>query len=125
MYHSYLDAVNISKFRISLSQLRMPSHRLCIETGRWHRLNQTPVSKRICHVCSTLEDHYHFVLVCSLYITLRKKIIPSYYWRRPSMFKIIDLLNSNNVCLLQKLGSLIFKKSYAFTIRSDILYIRH
>ena len=34
MCQPYLDAVNISKFRISLSQLRMSSHRLCIETGR-------------------------------------------------------------------------------------------
>ena len=34
MYHPYLDAVNISKFRISLSLLGMSSHRLCIETGR-------------------------------------------------------------------------------------------
>ena len=72
MYHPYLDAVNISKLRISLSQLRMSSHRLCIETGRWHRSNQTPVSERICHVhaCSTLEDEYHFVLMCSLYLNL-------------------------------------------------------
>jgi len=38
------------------------------------------------------------------------------------MFKFIDLLNSNNVCLLQKLGSII---NYAFKIRSDTLYIRH
>ena len=57
----------------SLSQLRMSSHRLCIETGRWHRPNQTPISERICHVCSTLEDEYHFVLECSLYINFRKK----------------------------------------------------
>jgi len=52
---------------------------MCIETGRWHRPNQTPVSERICHVCSTLEDEYHFDLICSLYniyINLRKK---SYY----------------------------------------------
>jgi len=33
MYQPYLDAVNISKFRISVSQLGM-SHRVCTETGR-------------------------------------------------------------------------------------------
>ena len=38
------------------------------------------------------------------------------------MFKFIDLLSSNNVCLLQKLGSFI---EYAFKVRSDTLYIRH
>jgi len=95
--------------------------KLCIETGRWHRPNQTPLSERIWHVCSILEDEYHFVLVCSLYINLRKQFIPSYCWKRPSMFKLIDLLNSNNVCLMQKLGSFI---NYAFKIRSDTLYLR-
>jgi len=38
------------------------------------------------------------------------------------MFKLIDLLSSNNVCLLQKLGCYI---NYAVKIRSDTLYIRH
>jgi len=89
MYHPYFDDVNISKFRISLSQLRMLSHRLCIETGRWHRPNQTPISERICHACSTLEDEYHFVMECSLYINLWKKIIPSYYWKRPVCLSLL------------------------------------
>ena len=66
MYQPYLDAVNISKFRISLSELRMSSHRLYIETGRWHRPIQTSISERICHVCTTF-DEYFFVLECSLY----------------------------------------------------------
>jgi len=55
-----------------------------------------------------------------VYINLRGKIVPSYYWNRPSMF-FIDLLNSNNVCLLHKLRSFII---YYFKIRSDTLYIR-
>jgi len=54
MYQPYLDAVSICKFRFSLSQLRMSSHRLCIETGRWHRANQTPISERICYACTPL-----------------------------------------------------------------------
>jgi len=72
-YQPYLDAVNIS-----LSQLRMSSHRLCIETGKWHRPIQTSISEKICHVCITLEDEYHFVLECSLYLNLRTKFILSY-----------------------------------------------
>jgi len=39
-----------------------------------------------------------------------------------SMFKFIDFLSSNNVCLLQKLGCFI---NYALKIRSDTLYIGH
>ena len=60
---------NIGTFKRSLSQLRMSSHRLCIETGRWHRPNQTPISESICYVF--LEDEYYFVLECSWYLNLR------------------------------------------------------
>jgi len=37
------------------------------------------------------------------------------------MFKFIDLINFNNVCFFQKLGSFI---SFTFKISSDTLYIR-
>jgi len=42
--------------------ITLSSHSLCIETGRWHRPTQTPISKRIGHVCTTLEDEYQFVI---------------------------------------------------------------
>jgi len=38
----------------------MSSHKLCIETWKWNMPNQTPTSERKCHVCTTLEDEYHF-----------------------------------------------------------------
>jgi len=63
-----------------------------------------------------------FCLECSLYINHRQIFILPYYWKRAGMFKFIDLLNSSNVCLLQKLGSFI---NHVFKIRSDALYIRH
>jgi len=78
MYQPYLDDVDMSKFRFSLPLLRMSSHRLCIETGRWHKPKKILISEKICHVCTTLEDEYHFVLECSLYFNLRNKSIPSY-----------------------------------------------
>ena len=37
-YKSYLDTVTTNKFRFALSRLRLSSHRLEIETGRWARL---------------------------------------------------------------------------------------
>ena len=77
-FKSYLDHLTISKIRISLSQLRVASHRLCIETGRWHKPQQIPLIDRKCSVCNVLEDEYHFVLECCLYEGLRKKFLPVY-----------------------------------------------
>ena len=37
-YKLYLDVITIEKFRIFLSRLRSPFHRLHIESGRWHTL---------------------------------------------------------------------------------------
>jgi len=34
----YLTCITLEQFRISLSRLRMPSHRLKVETGRWQNL---------------------------------------------------------------------------------------
>ena len=36
-FKTYLDIITVKKFRISLNRLRVSSHRLEIETGRWHK----------------------------------------------------------------------------------------
>ena len=90
------------------SQLRMSSNRLCFETGGWHMPYQTPISEGICNVCSTLEDEYHFVLECSLYLSVWKTKYHQFTG------KDLVCLNSNNACLLQKTScSLIMLLKYA------------
>ena len=44
----YLDFVTIKKFRYAFTRLRVASHRLEIEAGRWHKPNRTPVEERKC-----------------------------------------------------------------------------
>ncbi|MCG8034648.1 MAG: endonuclease/exonuclease/phosphatase family protein, partial [Candidatus Thiodiazotropha taylori] len=114
----YLDNINIGKFSNALSRLRMASHRLEIESGRWVKPNSIPVIDRKCSNCSVLEDEYHFVLECPLYTDLRKKYIARHYWVRPSMFKFLELLNSSAESI-RKLSIYIF---YAFSQRSNLLY---
>ena len=41
-YQNYLDVINIEKFRTSLSKLRVSSHRLEVESGRWMRPHAIP-----------------------------------------------------------------------------------
>ena len=43
-----------------------------------------------------VEDEFHFILKCPFFETLRKKLIKPYYFRNPSMFKLIQLLTTSN-----------------------------
>jgi hypothetical protein len=63
-FQPYLNIVNVSKFRIALTQLRVSSHRLEIETGRWAKPNKIIRENRKCSLCSVLEDEYHFMFEC-------------------------------------------------------------
>ena len=70
--HPYLEKVNIRKFCQAFSRLRMSSHRLEIEPGRWTRPNSTPLDDRKCNLCNVLEDEFHFVLECNMFVEFRK-----------------------------------------------------
>ena len=96
----------------------MSSHRLEVEAGRWARPNRIPIDKRKCLTCGKLEDEYHFVIECFLYLDLRKRYIPPYFWKRPNMYKFVDLINSTNVNCMRKLSACIY---HAFKYRTDAL----
>ena len=78
-YELYLNSLP-NKLRVAISRLRLSSHQLRIETGRYS-LNRVDREKRICTLCnkSDIEDEYHFVLVCPVYSILRQKYIRPYY----------------------------------------------
>ena len=94
----------------------LSSHNLFIETGRHKNITR---DKRFCKICTTeIEDEYHFLLVCPIYSTLRTKFLKKYYWYRPSMYKLIQLLSVNNVKELCSLGKFIYK---ALALRNDLI----
>jgi hypothetical protein len=113
--NKYLTSVNLSNYRQAFTRLRLSSHRLFVETGRW---NNTPLNDRKCQLCNILEDEYHFIIECKLYQELRKKYIKPYYYRYPSMFKAIQLFQSENESELRKLAVFVFK---AFEKRKEIM----
>ena len=117
----YLEKVNIRKFCQAFSRLRMSSHRLEIESGRWTRPNSTPLDDRKCNLCNILEDEFHFVLECTMFVELRKKYISRYYWNRPSMHKFISLINNDNETCIRNLSTFIFQ---AFKLRTELVYRR-
>ena len=106
------------KFCQALTKLRVSSHRLAVEAGRWNRPVRTPYEDRKCIFCNLLEDEYHFTLECPIYVDIRKKYISQYYWNYPSMFKFIALINNTNENVVKKLGMYVF---HAFKLRSERL----
>jgi hypothetical protein len=101
----------ITKFRVS-------SHQLLIEQGRYYKIER---SERKCQMCDyrDIEDEFHFILKCPLYKDLRRIYIKTYYWFKPSVFKLIQLLSVQNrkeLCNLAK-----FLK-HALFLRSQYMY---
>ena len=112
----YLNVLTVPKFRIAMTKLRVSSHRLHIETGRWTKPNCTPYNLRVCNQCNIIEDEFHFVCECELYNDLRSKYISNYYRVRHNMAKFVELITSDNEKILKRLSIFIHK---AFQIRRE------
>ena len=76
------------KYWIPLCKLRLSSHCLPIEQGRYTNVNRY---ERYCTVCNSdnVGDEYHFLFECNSLSELRNKYIPCYYYRRPITIKSI------------------------------------
>ena len=64
-FQRYLELLKIEKYRKSVCKLRVSSHTLEVEMGRWAKPNK--IDNRKCRACDVLEDEFHFIIVCSLY----------------------------------------------------------
>ena len=62
--------------RVSFTRLRLSSHRLRIETGRWSRI---PRENRLC-ACGVIQDEAHVIQVCPNvgHIRQRYDVLPTY-----------------------------------------------
>ena len=76
----YLDYIMVEKFRNPLSKLRMSSYRLAVEVGRWHKPQSISFDERKCVNCGVVEDEFHFILQCYLYIDIKKKYLNKCFW---------------------------------------------
>ena len=114
-FKPYLNDVTVTKFRKSFTRLRLSSHRLEVEVGRWHKPNKIPRNERKCRICNTLEDEFHFLFECSLYSDIRKIYIKPHFWRYPNMIKFIELMKSDDTTTIRKLANYVHK---SFEIRN-------
>ena len=68
---AYLDLTRKNPFRKTLVKLRISSHKLRIETGRYDNI---PRDERLCNLCNCnrIEDETHFLLDCPSFSSIRE-----------------------------------------------------
>ena len=116
---TYLSKPISTKYKKEITKLRLSSHNLLIETGRHKKI---PRELRICPLCHVeVEDEFHYVLKCSIFNDLRRKYIKIYYRHNPSVFKLIQLLSTDNVKDLCNLGKYAYN---ANILRSNVRIIQ-
>ena len=110
-YSLYFDVVTIPKYRYAMCKFFARNHRLAIVSGRW--LGQSR-NERLCQHCQELEDEYHFVLICKKdnLVELRRRYIKYYYFVNPLMFKLTQLLTSENRKTIRNLATYVYKGLY-------------
>jgi hypothetical protein len=93
-------------FQKCITKIRLSSHNLFIETGRYTGIVRNE-RKCIIFNLNVLENEFHFALQCTKYNDLHKKYIKKYYWSRSSTFKLVQLLSVENRKELCNLGNFI------------------
>ena len=116
-FEDYLVNIVNYKYRYALSKLRLSSHLLSIETGKFSK-NSIPRDRRLCIYCNhhELENEFHFLLQCPIYSELRRIYIKKYYYNHYSVYKCIQLLSSRNVNIQRSLSKYVY---YAFQLRNN------
>ena len=91
----YLKKAIPSKYQKNISKLRLSSHTLAIETVRYNKTNRNDI--KCFNSSDYVEDEFHFILVCPKYNDYRLRFLKKYYWEKLSMFKLLQLFNSENL----------------------------
>ena len=82
---------------IPLVKLRTANHKLPIEIYSWNILYREK-SRRLCSICNLNEvgDEYHYIMICPIFKEAREEFLAKYYFKKPSVYKYIELVNSKN-----------------------------
>jgi len=108
---------------VAFTKLRLSSHQLRVETGRYAS-NRTPHNERYCLICNSidLEDKYHFLLICNMYTytDIRRQYINKYYYENPSVLKLIELVQSKDATILNNLCKYVYE---AFEKRVNVVNV--
>ena len=117
-YANYLDHVRNKSLRHEITKIRVSSHTLRIQTGRYGR-NRLERNERLCMYCDSrlIDDEYNFICECPTLDYIRAKYIKDYYRTRPNAYKLCQLLSTQNKVDINNLGKFI---KDAFLIRKRL-----
>ena len=87
-FDKYLDAVKDNRYRQALIKLRISSHSLEIERGRY---NKSDVKERLCPYWMRIDDEKHFILNCDAIVYERQCLFNKIRIRYPIFFDLDDL----------------------------------
>ena len=73
-----------------------------------------------CDNCGKLDDEFHLLFECNMYINLRKQFIDVQFTNNPSMLKTVQLLNSEDVRTINRLG-IFLKKAFKLLYERDCI----
>ena len=106
-YEPYLDSIP-NELRYLVTRIRIAAHSLRIHTERFSRTH-IPRNDRICLYCNNndIEDVFHFICVCPVFVDLRVRYIKPHIYTIPSMYKLVTLLTSDNRHVLVNLAKFI------------------
>ena len=116
-YEEYIDKIENDLLRKQLSCLRLTSHCLEIEFGRFNGINR---ENRLCKFCTqnVVESEYHFILCCPRYSEIRTKYLGHISW--PNLNKFNNYMSTKSKKMLINLSKFIKE---AFKIRKNTLDI--
>ena len=109
------------KYQKGKAKIRLSSHNLSIETGRY---SNTCKASRCCFSCADcVEDEYHFILVCPVYANCCRKYIEEYIIVRDHRcLNCFNCYEAESFITMSNLGKFIFnsmklRSSYTITCK--------
>ena len=106
---TYFSLIEQPKYRYQFVKFITRNHNLAVVTGGWHKPRPIPYEERQCQTCNVIEDEFHVVLQCRKFNALRKRYVPEYFWCRPSVYKLLQLLSSTDVKRMRNLSIFVYK----------------
>ena len=73
----------------------------------------------MCKLCGeSIEDEYHFLLVCHIYEQIRNECLPYKYTHHPNRNKFNILMSSNSANVIKSVADYLYR---SFELRKQIL----
>ena len=69
------------------------------------------IEERLCRNCNVVENEFHFLFECPLYVELRTQYIDKYFYENPNHFKLKTLFQSTRENEIKNLSILSVKLS--------------